>query len=105
MTNPRYPHFVTVFREEIDTSSIEQNPEKIILHSGECNSHSTTGGRYTRGDVNMSNFLINLPRHSARIMAGDLVEVQLPERVVKGVVVDSIISNMSAYIFYNEFKQ
>lgn len=105
MDNPRFPHRVIAYRDVLDTSTVEQNIERLILLESECNSHPTTGGRYTRGEVNLSNFVLNVPRHTATIIAGDMVDVFLPDRVVKGIVVDSIISNMSAYIFYNEYKQ
>lgn len=105
MSNTRYPHYAVVYRETLDIEATEQSVGREILLRCECNSHATTGGRYTRGEVNMSNFIMNIPRHTVRIIAGDMVEVRLPDRVVVGEVVDSIVSNMSAYIFYNEFKQ
>lgn len=103
--NPRYPHKVKVYRETLDTTSVDQDVVTTVLLESECNSHSVTGGRYTRGEVNESNFVINLPRHTVRIIAGDFVEVELPDRTVKGRVIDSLISNQTAYIFYDEIKQ
>lgn len=103
--NPRYPHRVKAYRVVLDTTAVDQEPVKVVLLDSECNSHPTTGGRYTRGKANESNFVLNLPRHTARIVAGDKVEVYLPDRVVVGSVIDSVVSNMTAYIFYDEIKQ
>lgn len=103
--NDRYPHKIVVYRETIDTTLADQVVVEEVLLSSECNSHPTTGGRYTRSNANESNFVANLPRHTKRIVAGDLVRVYLPDRVVYGNVIDSIVSNMTAYIFYDEIKQ
>lgn len=103
--NDRYPHKIVVYRETIDTTLADQVVVEEVLLASECNSHPTTGGRYTRGNANESNFVANLPRHTKRIVAGDFVRVYLPDRVVYGNVIDSIVSNMTAYIFYDEIKQ
>ncbi len=102
--NKKYPHRVVVYRESIDTSSIDQTIIPEVLLESECNSHPS-GNRTTRVLVNESKFVLNLPRHTVRIIAGDKVNVYLPDRMVVGNVVDSIVSNMSAYIFYDEIKQ
>lgn len=104
MNNPRFPHTVVVYRETMDLTQESQIPVRTVLLSGECRNMLEGTSAYKKSAVN-SDYIISLPLHNVPILAGDKVEVTDKVRVIHGEVIDAIVGNLGANIWYNEVKQ
>lgn len=102
--NVRFPHRVCVYRERLDLRSREQVVVREVLLESVCRHYIRERGN-TRGAVNVTSYVLSLPLHSVRIVAGDKVEVDTGVRVVLGEVLDSLVGTMGANIWYDETKQ
>ena len=127
--NPRFPHTFTLTRVTVTPSQddpfvvpVEDDPfaeegaapavtprnsgntessETITLYDGACRSYRNVVTK-TRDGVLVSDYVIAMPRVDFAILPGDKVSVNANNRTMKGVVVDSQITNLGTNIWWNQ---
>lgn len=102
--NPRFPHRVRVYRDSLDTRSAVQRVERVLLLDSVCRHYVRERGN-TRGAVNVASYVLALPVHRVGVLAGDKVEVLTSTGIILGEVLDSLVGNFGANIWYDEVKQ
>lgn len=123
--NPRFPHSLILTRVTASPSQggtsvvpVEEDPfaagspapvvapssgtaETETLYEGECRSYRNVVTK-TRDGVLVSDYVIAMPRVDFAILPGDKVVVDVNNRTMKGVVVDSQITNLGTNIWWNK---
>jgi hypothetical protein len=123
--NPRFPHTFTLTRVTVTPSQddpfvvpVEDDPfaeespanaeatssgstDEETLYEGECRSYRNVVTK-TRDGVLVSDYVIAMPRVDFAILPGDKVSVNANNRTMKGVVVDSQITNFGTNIWWNQ---
>lgn len=108
--NKRFPHRCKVYRMTEETAF--SDGEEEILYEGECRNYnntslrtfyeSTQAGRVVRADFGVS---IPLSDKSFMARSGDLLDVELPNESVKGVMISDIyIGTMGINLYYERSK-
>ena len=104
LSNPRFPHSVVVKRTPMTGDSF--NPtfgDPVTILSSECRNSLSTKGNKVAG-VLISKYVIALPVHDVSVLAGDDIYITDTVRTIKGIVVESVIGNIGANIYYDEVK-
>ena len=102
VTNPRFPHRITVTRmPDPDVAPLSTTP--IVLLDSECRIMPSRNGSTAMTDgVYISDYTVSMPLHFVDIKAGDLVLAVDLVKTIIGTVVNSHPSNLGATLWFDK---
>lgn len=107
--NPRFPHTLRVLRCAADSLGVpitdeNGNPKEDVIYESSFGYRSQTLGTTTSGSVVKADYKIAMPKTTADIRTGDILEVTDYTRSYRGVVVKYITFNLGTNIWFDEVK-
>lgn len=105
--NPRFPHKCKILRQQIDENGVPITDENgkplppIEILSSNCGYRNKNA---REAIVIEADYMIALPKHSTDIHSGDTIEITDYTRTYSGRVKLSLVGNLGANIWYDEFK-
>ena len=101
MINPPFPYDVIIRRNVTPTNPFEDAEESaVVVYDGVCDFESNRIP-VTKGGVQVGKYKLYLPSNTTDVMPGDIVELTLLSRVIKGEVLDTFPTNFGLTITWD----